>query len=56
MPSESVNWKKQNNIKRIAQMFLKSKGLKDKNIRFDIVEVLLEDNKKPYINLIENAF
>lgn len=54
-PSEFVNRKKQTNIRRIAWMYLKSKKLENRNVRFDIVEVILNGNI-PEINVIENAF
>ncbi len=55
MPSEAVNRKKQAKIRKIAWMFLKSKKLEDRYVRFDIVEVVLNGNC-PIINIIENAF
>jgi putative endonuclease len=55
-PCEAVNWKKQANIKRVAQMFLKLSGAENCNIRFDIVEVLKKESETAHINIIENAF
>ncbi|MFA6308132.1 MAG: YraN family protein [Clostridia bacterium] len=56
MPSEAVNWKKQTNIKRVAQMFLKLNRMEDFNIRFDIIEVLKKESETAYIDIIEDAF
>lgn len=56
MPSEAVNWRKQANIKRIAQIFLKLNRMENVNIRFDTIEVLKKEAKTPNINVIENAF
>lgn len=61
-PAEAVNYKKQNKIKKLAQIFLKENNLSDKPLRFDILEIILEynkyrrSNKVKYINLIRNAF
>jgi len=59
MPCESVNRKKQDNIKKLAYIYLKSHNLKNENIRFDIVEVLVSGPEPALvteINLIKNAF
>jgi len=55
MPSEAVNRKKQERIIRVAQVFLSQRGLSERNIRFDIAEVLREKNEIK-INIIRNAF
>ncbi len=59
-PSEAVNRKKQENIRKISQVFLKTKGLFKSFIRFDIVEVFVirdgETIREREINMIENAF
>ena len=59
-PSESVGRKKQENIRKLAWIYLKFKGLIDKAVRFDIAEVtgckkdgcFIPEN----INIIKNAF
>lgn len=45
MPAEAVDKTKRQHIKRTAQYFLYSNNLKDKNIRFDVIEVFLNNNK-----------
>jgi len=61
-PAEAVNYKKQNRIKKLSQIYLKENGLSDKPQRFDILEIIMEYNNKysnskiRYINLIRNAF
>ena len=50
-PKEAVNIFKQQKIQKVAMCYLKLKKLEDKNIRFDVIEIL--DDK---INHIENAF
>lgn len=50
---EAVNYQKQYNIKKAAQMFLKKNNLWDMNIRFDIIEVELNTGN---VNHLEAAF
>ena len=50
-PSEAVDLKKRQKYGRIAQMYLKLKGLDDVPVRFDVIEV--EDGN---INHIKDAF
>jgi putative endonuclease len=51
MPQQAVNGYKQRQIIKAALGYIKSKGIIDKDIRFDIVSINGED-----IELIENAF
>lgn len=56
-PSEAVNYKKQQTIRKLSQQYILYKGL-DKdcfNYRFDVIEVKLIE-KKYKICHIENAF
>lgn len=59
-PAEAVDRKKQDNIKKLAYTYLKSQGLKDMPMRFDIVEVMGKKTEGSFIldniNLIKNAF
>lgn len=50
-PSEAVNFKKQQKIKKVASVYLLQKKLTNVGCRFDVVEVLSNE-----INHIENAF
>ena len=56
MPSESVNNKKQDKIRKLSQIYLSNNNLNDQNIRFDIIEILFLNNNIPKINIIKNAF
>lgn len=60
VPSESVNRKKQERMTRLAYVYLKSKGLRNENIRFDVMEIIAEIRNDEFVvrkfNLIENAF
>ena len=53
-PYEAVNWKKQEKIIKSSLIYMKHKKLKDYQIRYDIIEIYLQNNRK--INHIENAF
>ncbi len=59
-PSESVGIKKQMKLRTLAWAYLKQHGLKDRFMRFDIVEVIVQQEKDKFvatdINLIKNAF
>ena len=54
-PREAVGYKKRSKILKTAQFFLK-KYDKDKQPRFDIAEVFLDDKGKMSINYFDNAF
>lgn len=55
-PAEAVNFLKQQQIIRVAQEYISQHNLFHKNIRFDVITVLLEINKAPEITLIKHAF
>lgn len=44
-PAEAVNKTKRQHILKTAKYFLYSNNIKDKNIRFDTIEVFLNNNK-----------
>ncbi|MBS4536066.1 YraN family protein [Clostridium sp. D2Q-14] len=52
-PFEAVDYKKQKKIINVAQLYVKYKKLYNTQLRFDIIEVYLDNN---YINHISNAF
>lgn len=59
-PSEAVNVKKQDNIRRLAQIYLSKHNIYDSNVRFDVVEVYIEKKcgeiEVKKVSLIKNAF
>lgn len=55
LPREAVNYKKQMVLKKLAQQYIQYKSLKNMNFRFDVIEVIIK-NEKYDINHIENAF
>lgn len=55
IPYETVNKSKQSKIIKSSIVYIKSKNIKDTNIRYDVVSIK-GDKKNPKIELIENAF
>jgi putative endonuclease len=56
-PQESVNQDKQYQLSKAAITFLKSRSLLSKSCRFDVVSIILnEDKTLEEIKLIKNAF
>ena len=53
---DAVDREKQRLIERGANAWLKSLGTRDLPWRFDVIEVYLEDGKKPRINHVRDAF
>ncbi len=56
LPQEMLNKKKQEQIIRVALSYLKAKGLKSADCRFDCVAVIFSLGKEPEIELIKDAF
>ncbi len=54
-PEESVNYPKQKKIALAAMHYLKQKGVRDIDLRFDVVSIL-QMEKESEIKLFENAF
>jgi putative endonuclease len=54
-PEEAVDLRKQRKIVAVALSYLQEKNISDKDIRFDVVAVLMTDSR-PEIRLIQNAF
>lgn len=56
LPAESVTFKKQVKYFKIAQYYMKEKGIKDWSCRFDVIEVILNRNGSCQFNHIVDAF
>ncbi len=50
-PCEAVDYKKQNQIRKVAELFLIKNNKYDSDVRFDVIEIVGEK-----INHIKNAF
>ncbi|MBV4418066.1 YraN family protein [Clostridium tyrobutyricum] len=56
-PCEAVNYFKRIKIYRTAYIYIQKNKLHKYNIRFDIIEIMINSNKRNYnIKLIKNAF
>lgn len=47
-PSESIDYRKQENIKKLAQVFISKNRLYNEYIRFDVVEVYIKKGKRGF--------
>lgn len=54
-PVEAVDWHKQRELRRSAEVWISRFGLPGENYRFDVVGVLLDGNRV-FIRHVENAF
>lgn len=56
-PQDRVNKAKQNQIIKAALCYVKSRGMKDADCRFDVLAMTFSDDEKPHrIELIKDAF
>ncbi|PKM89824.1 MAG: YraN family protein [Firmicutes bacterium HGW-Firmicutes-12] len=56
-PQETVNYKKQQKLKRLANHYLKLKRAWNRNCRFDVIGILFdEEGRIMSLELISNAF
>lgn len=55
-PEYAITKKKQQQVKKVAELYLYDKEIEQIDCRFDVVAILLEDEDKPVINHYENAF
>lgn len=57
LPQETVNWAKQQKLRRLANQYLKTRGAWRRNCRFDVIGILFnEQGKIKSIELIRDAF
>jgi putative endonuclease len=55
-PGAAVAWRKRHRIVRLAQLYLKSRGLRAVPCRFDVVAVTVEDDGRADVRHIRAAF
>jgi putative endonuclease len=55
-PSAAVSWPKQRRLVRLAQHYLKWKGIEGAPCRFDVVSVTLADDGRHHVRHIPAAF
>jgi len=55
-PEYAITKSKQKQIRRIAELYLYDKELKEVDCRFDVFAILFEDLSNPVVNHYKNAF
>lgn len=55
-PWENVRFKKQKNIKLAARQYMQHRRFSGREIRFDVISIVLDDAMKPEIEWIRHAF
>jgi putative endonuclease len=55
-PAAAVSWHKQRKLTRLAQHYLKWRGLEDRRCRFDVVAVTVDAAGRMAIAHVRNAF
>jgi putative endonuclease len=55
-PEYAITKSKQKQIRKMAELYLYDKEIKELDCRFDVIAVQLQQNGKPIINHYENAF
>lgn len=55
-PEYAITKGKQQQVKKVAELYLYDKEIENIDCRFDVIAILLQDKKKPVINYYENAF
>ncbi|MBT8377844.1 MAG: YraN family protein [Ignavibacteria bacterium] len=55
-PEYSITKSKQTQIRKVAELYLFDKEIKELDCRFDVVTILFEDLSNPKVNHYENAF
>jgi len=55
-PAAAVTRRKQQQIIKVAQLYLQSKKLEESSVRFDVVSVIIDKYNQKIIEIIRNAF
>ena len=56
LPAESVDWRKQQKLIRVAEAYLQAKGLENRSARFDILSITWDGMSEPHFLLLQDAF
>lgn len=56
MPSEAVSFSKQKKLVKTALYYLQCRRLLDYMSRFDVIEIIVDEENNRHINLIRDAF
>src|SRR5437868_5318342 len=55
-PAAAVSWSKRRRIVRLAQQYLKWRGLRDVRCRFDVVDVTVDSTGRQTVRHLRSAF
>lgn len=56
LPEEALSYDKRRRLSKLALNYLAHRRIEDTNCRFDVVSILMDNNKVKHIELIKNAF
>lgn len=56
LPEEALSYDKRRRLSKLALNYLAHRRIEGSNCRFDVVSILMDNNKVKHIELIENAF
>ena len=56
LPEEAVDWRKRQKMIRVAEAYLQTKRIENREARFDILSVIWDGTSEPHFQLLENAF
>jgi len=56
LPEEAVNYAKQQRLIQLAMHYLQKEGMEDRSCRFDVISILMKNNKPEKIEHIVDAF
>ena len=56
LPEEALSYDKRRRLSKLALGYLAHRRIKDTNCRFDVVSILMDNNRANNIKLIKNAF
>lgn len=56
LPEEAVDWRKRQKMIRVAESYLQTKKIENREARFDILSVTWDGTEEPRFVLLENAF
>lgn len=56
LPEEALSYDKRRRLSKLALGYLAHRRIKDTNCRFDVVSILMDNNRANHVKLIKNAF
>ncbi len=56
LPEEALSYDKRRRLSKLALGYLAHRRIKDTNCRFDVVSILMDNNRANHVKIIKNAF